>query len=260
MAPPSSAADYAEPAAQPAMQAPPGQARAAGAEAMAAPAPSPASPSAEPASSTKPGAAQAKTAPDGPKIDPGQPPLLIYEGGLGLDVPGASMHESVEAVIDAAESLGGFLLKRSNSQVEVRVPSRHFREAMKRIAKLGDVSNRSVTAQDVSEEYHDLSVRLKNLEAVRNRLEQFLARTKNVTEALTVGKELDKVARQIDQIKGRMQFLKTRAAYSVIRVSLHAKRSEKKIVRGPKPTPKATPRRLQVDWLRKVGVSDLLSR
>ncbi len=209
---------------------------------------------------TKPGATQAKTAPNTPKIDPGQPPLLIYEGGLSLDVPGASMTESVEAVIDTAERLGGFLLKRSNSQVEVRVPSQHFREAMKRIAKLGDVSNRSVTAQDVSEEYHDLAIRLKNLEAVRNRLEQFLARTKNVTEALTVGKELDKVARQIDQIKGRMQFLKTRAAYSVIRVSLRAKRSEKKIVQGPKPTPKATPRRLQVDWLRRVGVSDLLSR
>ncbi|HMR07056.1 MAG TPA: DUF4349 domain-containing protein [Polyangiaceae bacterium] len=205
------------------------------------------------------GSQQAKSAPGAPKLDPTLAPLLIYEGALQLDVPAASMTESVEAVIDAAEGLGGFLLKRTDSHVEVRVPSQHFRTAMKAISKLGDATGRSVTAQDVSEEFHDLAVRLKNLEAVRDRLEQFLARTKNVQEALQVGKELNSVAQQIDQIKGRMQFLKTRAAYSVIRVTLRAKQSEKKIVRGPDPVPPASPRKLQVDWIGRVGIGDLLS-
>lgn len=226
--------------------APPGLAQAGSAQATGATVPNP-------------GAAQAKSTTSAPKLDADLAPLLIYEGALQLAVPAASMTESVESVIDAAESLGGFLLKRTDTRVEVRVPSQHFRAAMKTISRLGDATGRSVTAQDVSEEFHDLTVRLKNLEAVRDRLEQFLARTKNVQEALLVGKELNSVAQQIDQIKGRMQFLKTRAAYSIIVVTLQAKQSEKKIVRGPDPVPPASPRKLGVDWMGRVGIGDLLS-
>lgn len=227
---------------------------------------SPGAPPASPASASPPAAGDkspslAKSESDkAPRLDVEAKPLLIYEASLGIQVQRESFTSSIERAIDVAESLGGYLLSRSDSGVTLRVPSQQFRSALKQLDTLGTVTRRSVTAQDVSEQFHDLEVRLKNLEAVRNRLEQFLARATNVTEALTVGKELENVTRQIDEIKGRLQFLKTRAAYSLITLAFEPKAAEvvAKGSSGPPPPPPPRPRKLPVKWLGEVGLDGLL--
>jgi hypothetical protein len=203
----------------------------------------------------------AKSADDkSPRLDSAALPMLIYEAELGVQVPRESFATSIERAIDVAESLCGYLLSRSDTGVRLRIPSRSFRSALKELDQLGSITRRSVTAQDVSEQFHDLEVRLKNLESVRNRLEQFLARATNVGEALTVGKELENVTRQIDELKGRMQFLKTRAAYSLVSVAFEPKPADvvAKDPPGPPPPPPARPAKLPVEWLRQVGLDGLL--
>ena len=236
------------------------------AEQMAAPPPPaadsapavPASPDAAPAKSPS----LAKTGDDkSPRVDsPAAKPLLIYEAQLGVQVRREGFADALERSIDIAESHGGFLLSRSDTSVSIRVPSERFRAALKELEGLGKITRRSVTAQDVSEQYHDLEVRLKNLESVRQRLEQFLARATNVSEALTVGKELENVTRQIDEIKGRLQFLKTRAAYSLLTIALEPKPAEvvAKDPPAPPPPPPPRPARLPVEWLGDVGLDGLL--
>ena len=217
-----------------------------------APAPSPSGPS----------AVQAKEDPRAPKLDDAQKPLLVYEGGLGVRVPKAELADRLEQAIDVAEAHGGYLVSRTDSGAQLRVPSQRFRAALKDLGALGEVTRRSVAAQDVSEQYHDLEVRLKNLESVRARLEQFLARAANVDEALRVGKELEGVVRQIDEAKGRMQYLKTRAAYSLITLTLEPAADKAPVVATgdkPVPTPPARPLRMPVKWLGAVGLDQLLS-
>jgi hypothetical protein len=225
---------------------------------LTAPSPGSVAPSTAPAVPSVPAAKQAKTTKDEPKIEDGQKPLLIYQGALGLEVPKNDFPATLEKAIDVAESLGGFILTRSDTSVELRVPSGEFRNATRELGKLGSVTRRSVSTQDVSEEFHDLGVRLKNLESVRNRLEQLLNRTANVDEALRVGKELEAVAGQIDQIKGRMQFLKARATYSLITLTLTPKPESATVVAKDTTPPPARPARMPVGWLKKVGLDGLL--
>ena len=71
------------------------------------------------------------------------------------------------------------------------------------------------SADDVSEEFHDLEVRLGNLRATRTRLQEFLGRATGINDMLTVEKELERVALEIDHIEGRLEFLRTRAAMSI---------------------------------------------
>lgn len=203
---------------------------------------------------------RAKQSTDSPKLDELAKPLLIYEGALGVQVDKSDLSGVLEKSIDVAEAHGGYLVSRTDTVVQLRVPSTHFRLALREIAALGDVTRRSVSAQDVSEQYHDLEVRLKNLEAVRNRLEQFLVRATNVDEALRVGKELENVVRQIDEAKGRMQFLKTRASYSLITLTLTPAPEKAPVVAGggKSHTPPARPLRMPVKWLKKVGLAGLL--
>lgn len=230
-------------------------------EAAAAAPPAPAAQPATKAASAPASAPQrAKTSADRTPL-PGEPnvrPMLVYEAQVGVLVDESRVADTIEKIIDAAESKGGYLVSRSDQAVSVRVPSSQLRAALADIEPLGRVTRRSVTAQDVSDQYHDLEVRLKSLEAVRERLVQFLSRASNMSEAMTIAAQLDQVAQQIDQVKGDMQLLRTRAAYSLIQVSVQPKPPV--VVAQPQPPPQpptARPARLPVDWLHRVGLDSL---
>jgi len=226
---------------------------------MAAPAasnPASAKPSASPAS---PGQAKSGDGKDAPQVDPGNRPMLVYEAQLGVLVDESKLAATIERVIDIAESAGGYLVGRTDQTVSVRVPSARLRTALADIERLGTVTRRSVTAQDVADQYHDLDVRLKSLEAVRDRLSQFLSRASNMSEAMTIAAQLDQVAQQIDQVKGQMQLLRTRAAFSLVQVQLQP--TPRTIVSGPAqqppkpPAPRPAP--LPVEWLHRLGLDSL---
>jgi hypothetical protein len=216
-----------------------------------------------------PGAAP-KTAADGSKpkaegaesspADKPAAPLLIYVGQLAMRIDeAAQVPATLDRVIDLSESIGGYLTSRTDNSVQVRVPSARFREALTGMEKLGEVTRRSVSAEDVSEEFHDLEVRLGNLKAVQKRLQEFLAKAQNIQEALQVEHELERVGREIDQIEGRMRFLRARAAFSLITVEVTARPKAAAIANHPDVPPDPRAIDLPIDWLSRVGLSSLLN-
>jgi hypothetical protein len=186
-------------------------------------------------------------------------PLLIYTGGLGMEVADQpAIAPTIDKIIDLAEGMGGYLGSRTDTSVTIRVPSARFRDALTAIEKLGDVKRRNVNAQDVSEEYHDLEVRLSNLKSVQKRLQEFLARAQNVNDALQVERELERIGREIDQIEGHMRFLRARATFSTITVDLSPK-SKQVIANGGTPPPPPRGIELPIDWLARVGLESLIT-
>ncbi|MBW2524076.1 MAG: DUF4349 domain-containing protein [Deltaproteobacteria bacterium] len=188
--------------------------------------------------------------------------MLIYTAQLRLQVVQKEFPQTIDRVVDIAVALGGYIAQHDNASVQVRVPSPRFRDALKQMEKLGKVTHRAVQAQDVTEEYHDLSVRLKSLRATRDRLEQFLNRAKNIQEVLAVEKELNRLNSEIDRIEGRMRFLASRAAFSTITVALEPKPEKVVVVDEdgpPPPPPPPQTLRLPIEWLSRVGLDQLLN-
>ena len=173
----------------------------------------------------------------------------------------AAIPKTIDKVIDVAESLGGHIAGRKDQSVQIKVPSASFREAMTQIEAIGGVVNRSVTADDVSEEFHDLEVRLGNLRSTRTRLQEFLGKANGIQDMLTVERELERVALEIDRIEGRLEFLRTRAAMSVISVALTPKPKVAPIVvvTPPPPPPPRAGIDLPIPWVGEVGIDPLLS-
>ena len=118
---------------------------------------------------------------------------------------------------------------------------------------MGTVTQRSVKADDVSEEFHDLEVQLTNLRATRTRLQELLGRTGGVADMLVVEKELERVSLEIDRIEGRLTFLRTRAAMSLVSVKVSAKPTTM-----VKPPGRPRPVELPQAWAQAVGVDSLL--
>ena len=114
------------------------------------------------------------------------------------------------------------------------IPSDQFEVAQRRLRSLAlEVQNDTASGQDVSQEYVDLQSRLTNLEATSARIRDFLDKATKVEDALQVNQQLSDVEGQIEQVKGRMQFLKDRSAFSTIALTLNP------LI--PTPTPRPTP-------------------
>jgi hypothetical protein len=158
------------------------------------------------------------------------------------------VEQSLSAVDGIARELGGYLSLRTDQQVTVRIPRDRFDEAMRRIEALGDVLHRSITAEDVTDEYVDLEMRLRNALVVRARLEKLLE-TAAVRDAVEIEKELARVTEEIERIEGKLKLLGDRIAYSSITVSFEPSAPQQVRRRALLPFP----------WMNDVGLSPLLA-
>jgi hypothetical protein len=134
--------------------------------------------------------------------------------------------------------------------VTIRVPVTVFEEAVKRVESVGDMLHRNVQAEDVTEEFRDLEIRLKSARAVQQRLTELLAKAVKVEESIAIERELDRVSGEIERVEGRMKYLRDRAAFSTITVRFEPK---------PKEHVGGGEVRLPVRWLYDLGLKRLLS-
>jgi len=123
------------------------------------------------------------------------------------------------------------------ASITLGVPVDQFEVAMRRVRGLGlQVLNENASGEDVTDQFVDLQSRLTNLEATQARIQSFLADAKSVDEALRINQELAQIEAQIEEVKGRMNYLSDRSAFSTITVSISPELPE--IVTA---TPTATP-------------------
>lgn len=191
--------------------------------------------------------------------------MLVFNGALGLAVAPDTIPASIDAAVQQAVEAGGYVAQQTDAALTLRVPSKRFRKLMKGLEGLGQVRTRSVQTLDVSEEFHDLEVRLENLQSTRGRIQKLLSQTKDLAETLTVEKELERVSAEIDAIEGRLRFLSSQAAFSTVTMAFQELPREVTIVvpdETPPPPPLPPPARLldsSAEWLDEVDVHRLMS-
>ncbi len=171
--------------------------------------------------------------------------MLIRTAELVLAV--YEVDKNLDGVEKKAISLGGYLALRSDRQITVRVPREKFDELVAAISTLGDVLHKNVAAEDVTDQYVDLSMRLKNATAVRERLEKLL-QTAQVKDAVEIHKELAKVTEEIERLEGKLKLLHDRIAYSTITVSFE--KTQQQAVRSQALLP--------FPWMNTMGLGPLL--
>lgn len=131
------------------------------------------------------------------------------------------------------------------ASITIGVPVGEFENVLSRLRKLAlDVVDENATGSDVTDQYVDLQSQLVNLEATRARIQEFLGDAKTVDEALRINQELANIEGQIEQIKGQMNYLNDRSAFSTITVNLEPKFP----VLTPTPTITPAPTATPIPW------------
>ena len=151
---------------------------------------------------------------------------IISNASVSIEV------ETVEAAIDQvrsiAEGLGGFVEHLSSfgsdenqqANMTLRVPQDQFFTAVDRIEELGKVRARNLGNEDVSEQFIDLEARLKSSLREEESLLSLLERANQISETLSIERELSRVRADIERVQGQLNFLERRVDLATISVSL----------------------------------------
>ncbi len=105
----------------------------------------------------------------------------------------------------------------------IRVPQDKFDLVLDSICKLAEfVDYKNITTVDVSEEYVDITSRLKTKLKVKERYEEILRnKAKTVEDLLKTEDKLRQIQEEIESAKGRLNYLSNRVAYSTIQLDVY---------------------------------------
>jgi hypothetical protein len=155
--------------------------------------------------------------------------LIIRKGQASIEVD--SLETSLAELRRTVRRVGGFVADASvqsgrnqvrSATLELKVPASRFDELTGLLEPLGRLQFVNVGAEDVSEEFVDLTARVANGRRLEERLIELLrTRTGKLQDVLTVERELARVREEIERMEGRMRYLKTSAQLSTLSVSLY---------------------------------------
>jgi hypothetical protein len=206
-------------------------------------------PAADSAAANAPAAGAAKGPSTGVQASPYQQGRLIIKNGE-MTLLVADTDRALDQATSVATDTGGYIVASKtwledgfkHAEMTMGVPVDQFEVAQRRLRGLAvQVLNDTASGQDVSDEFVDLQSRLNNQEATAARIREFLKDAKTVEEALKVNAQLTDVENEIEQIKGRMQYLKDRSAFSTLVVTLNPQIPTPTPTMTPTPTPTPTP-------------------
>jgi len=117
--------------------------------------------------------------------------------------------------------------------ISIRVPDDQFEPVLSELRELAvRVNSESTSSRDVTEEYIDLEARLKNAEATESQYLALLEKAREVEDILRIYDSLSRVRNDIEQLKGRMQYLERTSSMSLISVNLEPEATAKPLARA----------------------------
>jgi hypothetical protein len=167
---------------------------------------------------------------------------IVYVASMSLSV--FNLEDAMAAAEALPDKYGGYIASMSASSIVLRIPSKNLRPIMGAVGDLGVVESRSMTAQDVTDEYYDVESRISALEKTHAQMLELLGKARNVQEALEVRRALDEISLELEVLKGRMRKLQNMISFSTLSLSL--------VERGPfTPTPSSND---PFPWVDGLGV------
>ena len=174
-------------------------------------------------------AAQAPVQPATATSAPLTPSMVIRNGQASVEVD--KLDPAIARLRQLATELGGYIANSSivggrdqvrSATLELKIPAARFDQAINGLNGIGKVESVNATAEDVGEEFVDISARVTNAKRLEARLVTLLAtRTGKLEDVLAVERELARVREGIERYEGRLRYLSTRVAESTLSVTVH---------------------------------------
>ena len=118
--------------------------------------------------------------------------------------------------------------EEKSAYLRLRVPSSRLNEALDSLARVGKVTGRSLSQDDVTAQSIDLEARVASFRAARDKLRELLDRAASVADAVAAQGELARVQAELDSLEAQLKTLQSSVALSELTITLN-----RRIVLGP---------------------------
>ena len=138
---------------------------------------------------------------------------------------------STKKIEEITAQFGGLVssMNQTNSDyslenfITIRMPADKFDVFMEQIGKESIYTNYTrINSEDVTEEYQDISTRLKTKKEVRDRYIDILRnKAKTVEDILAAEEKIRVIQEEIESVEGRLKFLNDKTALSTINIAIY---------------------------------------
>ena len=167
---------------------------------------------------------------------PPAPPIFFGKNKMSKLIKRGNMSIDVVKLPDSKRRIDSILIRnqsyyereeymsneKSNSySLTIRVPVTYFDSLINQLENgIGKLKSKSIFVDDVTEEYHDLDIRLKNKLAFLNQYRMILQKAVKIKEIIEVQEKIRRIEEEIESKKGRLRFLDDQISYSTLRIEL----------------------------------------
>ncbi len=155
--------------------------------------------------------------------------------------------KAADAVIAAAESVGGYFTSRNDNYMRLRIPAKKQAEVLEKVAKLGLVVQRTHAANDLTSQLEEQRTLLASRRDVLQRYFTVLqtARPQAVT---TVEHEMTSLIAEIEELEGALRMAMHQLQYAELEVSFEFRDRQ----------PPARDGSSSFQWLNSMNLADLI--
>ncbi|RLQ95921.1 DUF4349 domain-containing protein [Falsibacillus albus] len=153
---------------------------------------------------------------------------VIYTANLVIEVK--DYRKMLGALEQRAKDFGGYIVQSAihkqqsdqlRGEMTFRVPQEKFQAFLDYTENgAAKVEERNVSGQDVTEEYVDITARLKAKKVVEARLLSFMEKADKTEDLLKISDDLARVQEEIESIEGRKKYLENQSELATVNITM----------------------------------------
>ncbi len=107
--------------------------------------------------------------------------------------------------------------------ITVRIPNQNFDSLINLLSDkgVGIIRSKNISSSDVTEDYYDTEIRLKNKELYLGKYRDFLTQAKTVEDMLKVQEKIRNMEEEIESAKGKLRFIDDRVNFSTLNIEIY---------------------------------------
>jgi len=153
---------------------------------------------------------------------------LIKTGSIEFEV--GSVNETKGKISILVKDAGGYISSDNQNNYSgspryeqvVRIPSDKLDDFISKVEGLAKrVDNKTISTQDVTEEFIDVETRLATKKELEARYRDLLKQAKSVKDIIEVEAQLNNVRGEIESMEGRLKYLNSQVSYSTLTVTYY---------------------------------------
>ena len=105
--------------------------------------------------------------------------------------------------------------------MEIRIPNENFDRLVNSFSDgIGSITQKNIRVEDVTEEYTDVSIRLKNKLVYLEKYRDLLKRSASTKDLLEIQKKIRGLEEEIESSEGRLRYIDDQVNYSTLELTL----------------------------------------